>query len=165
VRAEAADLETPWTPGSLPEVVSGLVKWFDRARGFGFVLVGPDRRDAILPAAVLRKDGLPEPVQGDRLVCTVREGDRGLYVTNVCNISHPGEVALVAPIQMDGKVKFYDAVRGYGFILADTGEEVFVGAKLLRRLGVKPLRDAQSVRVTASLGPQGLVAETLTFPP
>ena len=162
----AADAGT-WTglppEGAGQDAVSGMVKFYDPLRGYGFVLVGPDRRDAMLHSQVLRRSGLPDPVQGDRLTCTVRTGERGLYVAGVSVLDHQGVPPPAPPVQMDGRVKFYDVVRGYGFILLETGAEVFVGAKLLRKLGLTPLRDQQAVRVTASHGPQGLVAETLTF--
>jgi cold shock CspA family protein len=133
------------------------VKFWDRSRGFGFVLVPGGVADAFLHAETLRRDGAAEPSQGDVLSCTLSHGSRGLQVQSVV-------AATGGPVPcMTGRVKFYDAGRGYGFVLADGGEEVFVGAKLLRRLRLAPLREDQAVRVTASRGERGWVAETLSF--
>lgn len=142
----------------------GVVKWFDAARGFGFVLLA-DGRDAFVHATVLRKSGFAAS-QGDRLACSVGPGPRGLQVEMV----HAAEAACAddsGTVQVVGRVKFYDLAKGYGFVREEaTGTEVFVGAKLLKKLGVAPpLRTEQLVRVSAVRGERGLVAETLTFLP
>lgn len=140
------------------------MKWYDAARGFGFVLLGSGR-DAFLHAAVLRRSGRAEPGQGERISCLVGSGPRGLQVEAILG-AEPAEAGADEPCPaayMTGKVKFYDVGRGYGFILADTGEEVFVGAKLLRKLRLMPLREDQCVRVSVRRGERGMVAETLTF--
>lgn len=66
--------------------------------------------------------------------------------------------------QLVGRVKFFNISKGYGFVVDDIGTEVFVGAKLLKSLGViSPLRTDQLVKVSATWGKKGLIAETLTF--
>jgi CspA family cold shock protein len=140
-------------PGAFP----CRVKFYDRVRGFGFVLVPDGGADAFLHAETLKRHGADEPSQGDVLTCTLSTGSRGLQVEALV-----GSVISGAPC-MSGRVKFYDSVRGYGFVLSDAGEEIFVGAKLLRRLRLAPLREDQAVRVTAARGERGLVAETLSF--
>ena len=144
--------------------VKAMVKWFDSGRGFGFVIL-PGSRDALLHSAVLRNSGISDPNQGDVLICRICTGPRGFQVINAMVALPDNNLNGKHQIQgsLTGKVKFYDACRGYGFICSDSGEEVFVGAKLLKKLGLTPLRQDQSVRITVSHGARGLVVETLTF--
>lgn len=152
-----------WTDDSL-EPYRGVVKWFDPARGFGFVLLS-DGRDAFVHATLLRKSGFAA-AQGDRITCTVGPGPRGLQVEAVHAVT-PGNDGTCGTVHLVGRVKFYDTAKGYGFVRDEaTGTEVFVGAKLLKKLGVAPpLRTDQMVRLSAVRGERGLVAETLTFLP
>lgn len=137
----------------------GVVKWFNAAKGFGFVVLDAPRADAFLHAAVVRRSGLGEVRQGDRIECLVRARPRGLQVGRVLAVHTPaGGARLVA------RVKFFDGARGYGFVRDGDGVEVFVGAKLLKSLGLPPrLREDQKVSVSAVRGERGLVAETLSF--
>lgn len=152
--------------GSDASVVA-LVKWFDPLRGFGFVLASCGTGDALLHGTVLRRDGLADPEQGDRLRCVIGPSPRGLQVLAVLGFepsepdSQQGTELLSG--HFSGRVKFYDAARGYGFVRTDDGAEVFVGAKLLRKLRLTPLREDQAVRLTVLKSARGLVAETLTF--
>jgi len=59
--------------------ISGAIKWFDVAKGFGFIL--PDVAglgDILLHVTCLRRDGFQTALEGARVVCLVRQGDRGL---------------------------------------------------------------------------------------
>ncbi len=158
------DLPSPERPEVA--VTPALVKWFDSKRGFGFVIVPPGKSDIFLHSSVLRRAGIDELQQGEWIDCRIEQKPRGLQVESI--ICRP---EMVAPVNLDptaarqtnGRVKFYDPVRGYGFIHTDAGDDVFIGAKLLKALGVRPLRVDQPVRVSFVPGEKGLVAETLTF--
>ena len=57
-----------------------------------------------------------------------------------------------------GKVKWYDADKGFGFIAVDDGgKDVFVHIKALERSGIKALESGQRVRVTTTQ--EGLYAK------
>jgi CspA family cold shock protein len=48
---------------------------------------------------------------------------------------------------MEGTVKFYNANKGYGFIIPDGGgQDVFVHGRALTHSGIDGLRDGQRVR-------------------
>jgi CspA family cold shock protein len=141
-------------------LLTGPVKWYDAAKGFGFVMLGQGGADAFLHVKTLRRHGYDHVSQGDRLTCRVSTGDRGAQVTEILSVETVGSQA---GEQIVGRVKFYDLSRGYGFVVDEQGREIFVGSKLLKRLGLAPLRTNQAVRVSAVPGASGLVAETLTF--
>lgn len=140
----------------------GTVKWFDADRGFGFVVLERERRDAFIHVTVLHRDGFGAIVQGDRVTCAVGPGPRGLQVDRVMAVDRLADETSGTAV-VEGRVKFYDLERGYGFVVDQAGAEIFVGSKTLKRLGLSPLRADQRVKVTTVRGERGPVAETITF--
>jgi cold shock CspA family protein len=60
---------------------------------------------------------------------------------------------------VEGKVKFYNAEKGFGFIVPDDGsKDVFVSARTLTRAGINALEAEQRVRVTTRMGQKGPMA-------
>ncbi len=59
---------------------------------------------------------------------------------------------------MKGKVKWFDNVKGYGFIIADDGEEVFVHHKEILQEGFKELEEDQRVEFELVQGDRGPAA-------
>ncbi len=58
---------------------------------------------------------------------------------------------------MKGKTKWYDKIKGYGFIVSETGEDIFV-----HRTGLKNpslgLKEGQDVEYETREGDKGLIA-------
>src|ERR1700750_3192124 len=94
----------PITPPAADEEtlvrMEGRVKWFDPAKGYGFVvpdesaqaaLVHPDggevKRDVLLHISVMRKFGRDTAPEGARIVCLVVLRDRGYQVSEVLELS------------------------------------------------------------------------------
>lgn len=59
---------------------------------------------------------------------------------------------------MKGKVKWFDNIKGYGFIVADDGEEVFVHHKEILQEGFKELEEDQRVEFELVQGDRGPAA-------
>jgi len=62
-----------------------------------------------------------------------------------------------------GKVKWFNNAKGYGFIVADDGVDVFVHYSVIQMEGFRTLREGQLVRYEATEGPKGRLA-TLVIP-
>ena len=58
-----------------------------------------------------------------------------------------------------GKVKWFNANKGFGFITRESGEDVFVHFRSIRGKGHRVLRDGQRVDFFVSDGEKGLQAE------
>ena len=49
--------------------ISGLVKWFDVGRGYGFIIPDNGMQDILLHLSCLKRDGFDAPLEGTRSVC------------------------------------------------------------------------------------------------
>ncbi|MBQ1483437.1 MAG: cold-shock protein [Erysipelotrichaceae bacterium] len=56
---------------------------------------------------------------------------------------------------MTGKVKWFNAAKGYGFITGDDGKEVFVHFSAIQVDGFKTLDEDQRVEYDVNDGPKG----------
>ncbi len=63
--------------------VEAKVKWFNSAKGFGFVTLSDGSPDAFLPMAILRRAGYDDVREGASITCEVGAGAKGPLVVNV----------------------------------------------------------------------------------
>ena len=59
---------------------------------------------------------------------------------------------------MQGKVKWFNAEKGFGFIEREDGDDVFVHFSAIQTDGFKTLDEGQSVEFDIEEGPKGLQA-------
>jgi CspA family cold shock protein len=60
-----------------------------------------------------------------------------------------------------GKVKWFNNAKGYGFIQRASGDDVFVHHSAIQAAGFKSLNEGDSVEFTVTKGPKGLQAENV----
>ena len=64
---------------------------------------------------------------------------------------------------MTGKVKWFNAEKGYGFIEREDGGDVFVHFSAIQVEGYKTLEDGQTVEFDVVEGSRGAANRQLTF--
>ena len=81
---------------------------------------------------------------------------------NVFYFTLPNTLTLYFSIFMTGKVKWFDGKKGYGFITAENGKEIFVHFSGIAKDGFKSLNEGQAVEFEVGSGAKGEQAINVT---
>jgi CspA family cold shock protein len=152
--------------------VAGVIKWFDVAKGYGFIVPSNGMPDVLLHVAVLRRDGYQTAYEGARVLCEALPRAKGLQAFRILSMD---ESTAVHPAQMPpprthvtvtptsglerAQVKWFNRLRGFGFLTRGEGTpDIFVHMETLRRFGIAELRPGQFVLVRYGIGPKGMMA-------
>lgn len=79
---------------------TGTVKWFNNAKGYGFILPDGGGDDLFAHYSAIEMDGYRTLKAGQQVTFDIVEGDKGLHATNIqaatSRSSAPAELKVVA---------------------------------------------------------------------
>ena len=152
--------------------LSGVIKWFDVSKGYGFIVPDNGGADILLHVTCLRRDGFQTAYEGARVVAEVLQRPKGYQCFRILSMDestavHPStlppartHVSVTPTSGLErAMVKWFNRLRGFGFLTRGEGTpDIFVHMETLRRFGLAELRPGQTVLVRFGPGPKGLMA-------
>ncbi len=204
-------------PSGDGSTMRATVKWFNSAKGFGFVTPSDGSPEAFLHLSALKQAGYESVGEGANVTVEIGSSPKGRQVLRVLEVDnstaqpsaprqrtpygdrgdrgdrggdrggwggggggdrggwggggggggdrggYQAPVDLSNAENMDGVVKWFSGLKGYGFVQPNGGgKDVFVHITVLRNAGLQSLAPGQPVRmkvVTARKGPEAVTVE------
>ena len=141
------------------------LKWFNAAKGFGFVVPEEDPVDAFLHITQLQKIGLHGLGEGVEVLCVIDRREKGAIVVDLVEVISQGNLSENGPevdeagnglYRIKGIVKLYFEEKGFGFITPDDGmKDIFVHKSCLDHCGITELYPGQRVRISFKIADKG----------
>ena len=174
--------------GDAPDSFSGHVKWFDATRGFGFVVDDAYDGDILVHFSVLKPHNRRSLPEGASISGYLEQQDRGLQAVEITDI----DLSTALPVEprparssaqkadrtgLEDKagpyegveVKWFNRVRGYGFVNRVNGDEVaeediFLHMETVRDGQMGELEPGQRIEARIAESDKGLTAVAVRAP-
>jgi CspA family cold shock protein len=139
--------------GMPPQVVGegkGVVKFFNPQKGFGFIVRDDGGEDVFVHISAVEQAGLTDLADGQPLEFTLVDRGGRISATNIRIEGEPmpveraerGPQRQLTGEKAQGTVKFFNAMKGFGFIQRDDGQpDAFVHISAVERAGLPTLNE------------------------
>jgi CspA family cold shock protein len=153
-----------------PQVVGegkGVVKFFNPQKGFGFIVRDDGGEDVFVHISAVEQAGLTDLADGQPLEFTLVDRGGRISATNLRIDGEPMAVerAERAPQRQltgekaTGVVKFFNAMKGFGFIQRDDGQpDAFVHISAVERAGMPTLNEGDKLEFEIEVDRRGKYA-------
>ncbi len=157
--------------------IAGHVKWFDSAKGYGFVKPTDGGADVLLHQSCVRQSGFKAVREGATVVCEAVPGPRGLQAIKIVSLDNSTAQPMVTVTDraqrglagprgpaFEALFKLVNRAKGYGSVSRGPGTpDIFVHMETLRRCNILELREGQVVKVRLGDGVKGELAAQLAL--
>ena len=142
------------------EVTQGQLVWYNERKGYGFVRISDE--EVFLHRSTLDRFGLVRLLTGGLVTVSLSTNEHGRVIQDLLSVERPlSPTPPAASEPEDGEVravvKFFNDLRGYGFVTADdVDEDVFVHSRVLNDCGFHSLIQGQKILVKVDDSGRGL---------
>lgn len=179
----------PFTPANNLGTAKGIVKFFNAAKGFGFVVRDDGGEDVFVHISAVEQAGLTGLADGQPIEFTLSERNGRISATDIVIDGEPmpvtgggggggggmggprggpgggggagGMSRETSTERYEGTVKFFNAQKGFGFIAReDGGQDAFVHISAVERAGLGTLNEGQKVSFQMETDRRGKQAAT-----
>ena len=156
--------------GMPPQVVGegkGVVKFFNPQKGFGFIVRDDGGEDVFVHISAVEQAGLTDLADGQPLEFTLVDRGGRISATNLRIEGEPmaveraerGPQRQLTGEKASGTVKFFNAMKGFGFIQRDDGQpDAFVHISAVERAGMPTLNEGDRLEFEIEVDRRGKYA-------
>jgi len=162
-----------------PQVVGegkGIVKFFNPQKGFGFIVRDDGGEDVFVHISAVEQAGLTDLADGQPLEFTLVDRGGRVSATNLRIEGDPmpversgggaagagdrgGPQRQLTGEKASGTVKFFNAMKGFGFIQRDDGQpDAFVHISAVERAGIPTLNEGDRLEFELEVDRRGKYA-------
>jgi CspA family cold shock protein len=160
--------------GMPPQVVGegkGVVKFFNPQKGFGFIVRDDGGEDVFVHISAVEQAGLTDLADGQPLEFTLVDRGGRISATNIRIEGEPmaverssasadrGPQRQLTGEKASGTVKFFNSMKGFGFIQRDDGQpDAFVHISAVERAGIPTLNEGDRLEFEIEVDRRGKYA-------
>lgn len=82
---------------------TGTVKWFNNAKGYGFILPDDGEEDLFAHYSSIMMDGYKTLKAGQMVSFEIIKGDKGLHATNICSATAAQDTPQTLPTKQSSE--------------------------------------------------------------